>query len=80
MGWNDRVPDEPPYTPYESAADRDAYDNWQLYLEYCRNELEEYRGGLSSQNVQPGIEPVRQQRFIPAVRRMFRKLKDLILK
>jgi len=80
MGWNDRVPDEPPYIPYESATDRDAYDNWQLYLEYCRSELEEHAGGLSSQNIEPGTAPPRKQRFMPAVRQLFRKLKDLISK
>jgi len=80
MGWNDRVPDEPPYIPYESAEDRDAYENWQLYLDYCRSELDEQSGGLSSQNVAPGAEPPRKQPLMPALRQLFRKLKDLISK
>jgi len=80
MGWNDRLIDEPPYIPYERAEDRDAYDNWQLYLDYCRSELEEQSGGLSSQNVEPGAEPSRKRQLMPAVRQLFRKLKDLISK
>jgi hypothetical protein len=46
MGWNDRLPDDP-YRPYESQDDRDAYDNWQMYLEHCRQEE------LTSQNIDP---------------------------
>jgi hypothetical protein len=80
MGWNDRVPDEPPYIPYERAEDRDAYDNWQLYLDYCRSELEEHTGGLSSQNVEPGAEPLRKRQLMPSVRRLFHALKELISK
>jgi len=82
MGWNDRVPDEPPYIPYERAEDRDSYDNWQLYLEYCRSELAEQSGGLSSQNVEPGEMPARS---VPAptrwgVRELITKLKELVFK
>lgn len=80
MGWNDRVIDEPPYIPYERAEDRDSYDNWQLYLEYCRSELAEQSGGLSSQNVEPGVEQT--QRAAPAtrwgVRELITKLKELV--
>jgi hypothetical protein len=35
---------------------------------------------LSSQNVEPGVEPSRKRRLMPAVRQLFRKLKDLISK
>jgi hypothetical protein len=80
MGWNDRVPDEPPYIPYERAEDRDAYDNWQLYLDYCRSELEEHTGGLSSQNVEPGAAPPKKRQLMPSVRRLFHALKELISK
>ena len=82
MGWNDRVIDEPPYIPYERAEDRDSYDNWQLYLEYCRSELAEQSGGLSSQNVEPGELTTRST---PAptrwsVRELITKLKELVFK
>lgn len=82
MGWNDRVIDEPPYSPYERAEDRDSYDNWQLYLEYCRSELAEQSGGLSSQNVEPGELTARST---PAptrwgVRELITKLKELVFK
>lgn len=80
MGWNDRAIDEPPYIPYERAEDRDSYENWQLYLEYCRSELAEQSGSLSSQNVEPGT--VRAQPVIAtprwSMRRLFTKLKELV--
>ena len=50
MCRNDRLPEDT-YIPYESAADRDAYDEWHHYLESCR---QEELSGLSSQNVDPG--------------------------
>jgi len=49
MGWNDRLPEDP-NIPYESQDDRDAYDNWAMYLDLLRAE----GSGLSSNNVQPG--------------------------
>lgn len=80
MGWNDRITDEPPYIPYERAEDRDAYDNWQLYLDYCRSELEEQTSGLSSQNVEPGIAQSRQAPTQTrwGVRKLLAKLKELV--
>lgn len=82
MGWNDRVIDEPPYVPYERAEDRDSYDNWQLYLEYCRSELAEQSGGLSSQNVEPGALPARAtpEPTRWGVRELITKLKELVFK
>ncbi len=56
MGWNDRIPDDPPYIPYDSPTDRDDYENWQMYLEYCQQHPEEL-GGLSSQNIDPASLP-----------------------
>ncbi|NDD53179.1 hypothetical protein EBZ39_04745 [bacterium] len=51
MGWNDRLFDDP-YKPYESQEDRDAYDNWAMYVELSR--LEAAAGaGLSSQTISP---------------------------
>ena len=80
MGWNDRVPDEPPYIPYESAEDRDSYENWQLYLEYCRSALDEQVGGLSSQNVEPGGVHTKPVTATPrwSMRRLLIKLKELV--
>lgn|GEM_PF-4531491 len=80
MGWNDRVPDNPPYIPYERAEDRDSYDNWQLYLEYCRGELDEQTGGLSSQNVEPGTAHTQPVTATPrwSMRRLLTKLKELV--
>lgn len=82
MGWNDRVIDEPPYIPYERAEDRDSYDNWQLYLEYCRSELAEQSGGLSSQNVEPGELTARSTPALTrwSVRELITKLKELVFK
>lgn len=51
MGWNDRLPEDP-YIPYESQDDRDAYDNWAMYMEFLR--AEEAAVGLTSNNIQPG--------------------------
>jgi len=81
MGWNDRVPDAPPYIPYENPADRDEYENWQMYLEYCRQHPEEF-GGISSQNVDPAAlpRPTTPRPVRTAVRELLRKLKDLISK
>lgn len=82
MGWNDRVPDEPPYIPYESAEDRDAYENWQLYLEYCRSALDEQGGGLSSQTIAPGVERPQPQRTAArwGMRELLTRLKKLVCK
>ena len=57
MGWNDRLPEDP-NIPYESQDDRDAYDNWAMYIEYMR--AEEEAGGLTSNNIQPGDLPVKE--------------------
>jgi hypothetical protein len=57
MGWNDRLPEDP-YIPYESQDDRDAYDNWAMYMEFLR--AEEEAGGLTSNNIQPGDLPVKE--------------------
>jgi hypothetical protein len=52
MGWNDRLPEDP-NIPYESAQDRDDYDAWAEYVEFCRIEAESAAGGLTSQTVDP---------------------------
>lgn len=80
MGWNDRVTDEPPYIPYERAEDRESYENWQLYLEYCRDEIEAQTSGLSSQNVEPGVPKKQPVTATPrwGMRRLFTKLKELV--
>lgn len=54
MGWNDRLPEDP-NIPYASQDDRDAYDNWAMYMEFLR--AEEEAGGLTSNNIQPGDLP-----------------------
>lgn len=65
MGWNDRLLEDP-YIPYANQDDRDAYDNWQMYLAECQQMQ------LSSQNVDPAALPapeteLPQQRDRPAV-------------
>lgn len=50
MGWNDRLPEDP-HIPYESAQDRDDYDAWAEYVEFCR--AEEEKAGLTSQTIDP---------------------------
>lgn len=44
MGWNDRLLEDP-YVPTEEINERDSHENWQMYLEYCRQEE------LASQNI-----------------------------
>lgn len=50
MVWNDRLLEDP-YIPYANQDDRDAYDNWQMYLAECQ-QLQ-----LSSQNIDPAALP-----------------------
>ena len=73
MGWNDRLPEDP-NIPYESAADRDAYDEWHHYLESCR---QEELSGLSSQNVDPGalVPKVRENPALTALRELVARIK-----
>jgi hypothetical protein len=79
VGWNDRIVDESPYIPYEAVNDRDDYENWQMYLEHCRQHPDELCE-LSSQNVNPADLQPEPAPDLGVIGRLFRKLKDLISK
>jgi len=72
MGWNDRLPEDP-NIPYESPADRDAYDNWRMYVEGLLDDAEN-ESGLSSNNIRPGAEPPQLPHARPALLTWLRRV------
>lgn len=49
MGWNDRIINDNPYTPYQEEADRASFEAWHEYLLM----LAEEEDALTSQNLRP---------------------------